>query len=79
VTFPQARELIGRPLPLQGNLDPQLLTGPWEYVKQSAEAILEEAKEIPSHIFNLGHGVTPGVNPDVLAAVVQHVHERTKV
>ncbi len=74
VSFPQARGLIGREVPLQGNLDPQLLTGPWEYVKQSAEAILEETKEIPSHVFNLGHGIlphTPVDNVERLVALVK--------
>lgn len=73
VTFPQARELIKRPVPLQGNLDPQLLTGPWEYVKQSAEAILEEAKQGPGHVFNLGHGILPHTPVDNVQRLVELV------
>jgi uroporphyrinogen decarboxylase len=74
LTLPQAHDLIGRSVPLQGNLDPQLLTGPWEYVQRSAEAILEEATEIPGHIFNLGHGIlphTPVDNVERLVALVK--------
>jgi uroporphyrinogen decarboxylase len=74
LTLPQARDLIGRRVPLQGNLDPQLLTGPWEYVKRSAEAILQEAGEVPAHIFNLGHGIlphTPVENVERLVALVK--------
>jgi uroporphyrinogen decarboxylase len=55
--LPDAARLIDRPVPLQGNLDPQLLAASWEYVERSARAILEEAATLPAHIFNLGHGV----------------------
>jgi uroporphyrinogen decarboxylase len=74
ISLPDARDLIGRPVPLQGNLDPQLLTGPWEYVKRSAEAILAEAQDISGHVFNLGHGIlphTPVENVERLVALVK--------
>jgi uroporphyrinogen decarboxylase len=57
ISLPEAAKLIGRPVPLQGNLDPQLLAASWEYVERSARAILEEAAPLPAHVFNLGHGV----------------------
>jgi len=59
VSLRQARELIGRDLPLQGNLDPQLLTGDWSYIERSVRAILDDASGISSHIFNLGHSILP--------------------
>jgi uroporphyrinogen decarboxylase len=77
LTLPQASALLGRSLPLQGNLDPQILTGPWEYVERSARAILEEAKELPAHVFNLGHGIlphTPVENVERLVALVKESH-----
>jgi uroporphyrinogen decarboxylase len=50
---------LGRDVPLQGNLDPQILTGAWSYVERSAHQILGEAKEGSGHVFNLGHGILP--------------------
>jgi uroporphyrinogen decarboxylase len=74
LSLAQARGLLGRDLPLQGNLDPQLLTGDWSYVEKSARAILEDAKELSAHIFNLGHGIlphTPVANVERLVELVK--------
>jgi uroporphyrinogen decarboxylase len=62
---------------VQGNLEPALLLGPWERVEAATIAILEAAGGQPGHIFNLGHGVLPGTDPDVLGRVVELVRERT--
>ncbi len=70
----QAQDLLGRNLPLQGNLDPQILAGDWSYVERSAQAILDEAKGIEAHVFNLGHGIlphTPVANVERLVALVK--------
>jgi uroporphyrinogen decarboxylase len=58
---------------VQGNLDPAALLGPWE---QKALDVLEQA-EGRSHIFNLGHGVFPQTDPDVLTRLTALVQERT--
>lgn len=74
ISLPEAAKLIGRPVPLQGNLDPQLLSASWDYVERSARAILEEAKSLPAHVFNLGHGVlqfTPVENVQRLIELVK--------
>jgi uroporphyrinogen decarboxylase len=74
LSLPQAKGLLGRNLPLQGNLDPQILTGDWSYVERSAKAILDEAKAIKAHVFNLGHGIlphTPVANVERLVALVK--------
>jgi uroporphyrinogen decarboxylase len=60
---------------VQGNLDPALLFAPWEVLEQKVRAIVEEGRAAPGHIFNLGHGVLPHTDPDVLTRVVQLVHE----
>jgi uroporphyrinogen decarboxylase len=39
--------------------------------------VLADAAELPGHIFNLGHGVLPSTDPDVLKAVVDQVHSAT--
>jgi len=58
--------LVGEGRAVQGNLDPAVLLGPWERVEQKARDVLERAGGRPGHIFNLGHGVLPGTDPDVL-------------
>lgn len=75
VSLPQAAELIDRRVPLQGNLDPQILTGPWEYVRRSAEAILREAETLPAHVFNLGHGILPHTPVENVERLVHFVKE----
>jgi uroporphyrinogen decarboxylase len=70
-------ELVGEDRGVQGNLDPALLLGPWERVHAGATRILEAVEGRPGHIFNLGHGVLPDTDPDVLGRVVALVHERT--
>jgi uroporphyrinogen decarboxylase len=62
---------------VQGNLDPAILGAPWTVVEAEADRILAAADGRPGHIFNLGHGVLPGTDPDVLARLVDHVHART--
>ncbi len=60
---------------VQGNLDPTLLLAPFEAVADEARAILDRAAGRPGHVFNLGHGVLPGTDPDALARLVDLVHE----
>jgi uroporphyrinogen decarboxylase len=60
---------------LQGNLDPALLLAPWPAVERRVRAIVEEGRAAPGHVFNLGHGVLPDTDPDVLTRVVELVHE----
>ena len=60
---------------MQGNLDPALLFAPWEVAGGARCApIVEEGRAAPGHIFNLGHGVLPDTDPDVLTRVVELVH-----
>jgi uroporphyrinogen decarboxylase len=66
--------VVGSDHGVQGNLDPALLLGPYEAVAQDARAILDAAGGRPGHVFNLGHGVLPGTDPDALARLVDLVH-----
>ena len=59
---------------MQGNLDPSILGGDWELISEEVIDILKRNAGQHGHIFNLGHGVTPEVNPDVLKRVVDLVH-----
>jgi uroporphyrinogen decarboxylase len=60
---------------LQGNLDPSLLLAPWDVIEERTKAILDQGLAAPGHIFNLGHGVFPEVNPDTLKRLTAFVHE----
>jgi uroporphyrinogen decarboxylase len=61
----------------QGNLDPAALLGPWARVETQASDILARAEARGSHIFNLGHGVLPQTDPDVVTRLTALVQERT--
>ncbi|AYC30164.1 uroporphyrinogen decarboxylase [Paenisporosarcina cavernae] len=63
---------------LQGNLDPSLLLADWNVIESRARAILDEGLAQPGHIFNLGHGVFPEVNPDTLKRLTAFVHEYSR-
>jgi uroporphyrinogen decarboxylase len=62
---------------VQGNLDPTILLAGRDAAEDATDAILEEAGGRPGHIFNLGHGVLPETDPDLLRRLVDRVHERT--
>lgn len=65
------------PKPVQGNLDPALLFAPWEAVEPEIDRILAEGKAAPGHIFNLGHGVPPNADPEVLHRIAQYVQAKS--
>jgi uroporphyrinogen decarboxylase len=69
--------LAGADRGVQGNLDPATLLGPWSRVEASARDILARAAGRPGHIFNLGHGVLPATDPDVLGRLRELVHAET--
>lgn len=69
-----ARERTGGKVALQGNLDPALLMAPPEVLENEVRRVLADNDGHPGHIFNLGHGVLPQVDPDQLLRVVELVH-----
>jgi uroporphyrinogen decarboxylase len=62
---------------LQGNLDPAALLAPWDVVRQRARDVLARGRTAEGHIFNLGHGVLPETDPDILARLTDLVHEES--
>jgi uroporphyrinogen decarboxylase len=64
---------------VQGNLDPAVLLAPWDVIEADALDILARAGGRPGHIFNLGHGVFPSVDPDTLTRLAAFVQERSAV
>ena len=77
VPLSEASRRVGPDHALQGNLDPAALFAGPEAVTSRVRQVLDDARDLPGHIFNLGHGVLPDTDPDVLAAVVEQVHQAT--
>jgi uroporphyrinogen decarboxylase len=69
--------VIGEERGAQGNLDPAVLLGPWERIEAAARDVLARAGGRAGHIFNLGHGVLPGTDPDVISRLAELVQEST--
>src|SRR5699024_4730206 len=59
---------------LQGNLDPSILLTDWELIEARTKAILDQGMNDGNHVFNLGHGVTPDVQPDTLKRLTEFIH-----
>jgi uroporphyrinogen decarboxylase len=76
VDLAQVRQILGPGKAVQGNLDPAALFAPPAELRRHADAVLDEAGIAPGHIFNLGHGIWPDTDPDAVARLVDHVHER---
>ncbi|MFZ5872274.1 MAG: uroporphyrinogen decarboxylase [Actinomycetota bacterium] len=74
VPLDEATRRVGPGRALQGNLDPAVVFAPWEAVEPRVLATLEAGRAAEGHVFNLGHGVIPSTDPDVLARVVDLVH-----
>ncbi len=69
-----ANALLGGGVPLQGNLDPALLAADWPTLEAAARDVVRRGGAAPGHVFNLGHGVPPGTDPDPLTRLVELVH-----
>jgi uroporphyrinogen decarboxylase len=74
VPLAEASRRVGPGYALQGNLDPAALFAPREVLRERVLAVLASAREVPGHVFNLGHGVPPDADPAALAYVVELVH-----
>jgi uroporphyrinogen decarboxylase len=77
VRLDHAWQRIGYERGIQGNLDPVRPVAGWAAAEAGMLEILAAADDRPGHIFNLGHGVLPETDPDVLRRLVDAVHTRT--
>lgn len=68
-------QTVGFDRGVQGNLDPVSLYADLPTLRRRAKSVLDAAAGRPGHIFNLGHGVLPDMNPDHVKALVEMVHE----
>jgi uroporphyrinogen decarboxylase len=74
VPLGEAAARVGPDAALQGNLDPAILLADWPVVERETRRVVREGRAAAGHIFNLGHGVLPDTDPDVLSRVVELVH-----
>lgn len=74
VPLDEAARRAGGTRAVQGNLDPAVLFADRESVAAEARRIVDEGRRAPGHVFNLGHGVLPDTDPDVLTRLVELVH-----
>lgn len=70
-----ARARVGDQVALQGNMDPTMLFAPKERIRQEVADILKRFGSGSGHVFNLGHGITPGVDPEHAGAFIEAVVE----
>lgn len=71
----QARARVGDRVALQGNMDPSVLYGTPERIRTEVSDILKSYGTGPGHVFNLGHGITPHVDPEHAGVFIRAVHE----
>jgi uroporphyrinogen decarboxylase len=71
----EARERVGDKVALQGNLDPSVLLSSEQCIREQVKDVLASFGKGSGHVFNLGHGITPDVPPEHVAAMVEAVHE----
>lgn len=70
-----ARQRVGSQVALQGNMDPTMLYASPERIRHEVKTILDRFGDHPGHVFNLGHGITPEVDPENAGAFIRAVRE----
>jgi len=79
VHLDDARQRVPAGIALQGNLDPAICYAPWTAVEAEVRNVLARNDGHPGHVFNLGHGVQPEMDPAILERVVELVHREGRV
>ena len=75
IDLSEARRRVGNRVALQGNMDPSVLYAMPERIREEVGVILESYGAGSGHVFNLGHGIHPGIDPERVRAYVDAVHE----
>ena len=75
INIADAKKRVGDKVALQGNMDPSMLYAPIERIREEVQTILAGFGEGSGHVFNLGHGIHPDVNPEHAGAFIDAVHE----
>jgi uroporphyrinogen decarboxylase len=75
ISLNEARNRVGDRVALQGNLDPSVLLADQKVIRREVSETLNSFGQGNGHVFNLGHGITPDVDPDHLSALISAVRE----
>lgn len=75
INIAEAKEIVLDSVALQGNLDPAVLYSSVDSVKTHAQKILDDYVHKSGHVFNLGHGIHPTIDPEKVKALVDFVHD----
>ena len=73
-----ASSIVGERAALQGNMDPAIMYTNGETIKSEAEKILDAFRPGTGHVFNLGHGIHPAIDPEMVKVLVDHVHSYSR-
>lgn len=75
IRLDEASRRLGGNVPLQGNIDPAALAAGWPVLAEHTREVARQGRAAPAHILNLGHGVPPETDPEVLTRLVAFAHE----
>ncbi|SFV69930.1 Uroporphyrinogen III decarboxylase [hydrothermal vent metagenome] len=75
VELSDVEQQVGDRVAIQGNLDPAVLYAKPEIIEKEVKKVLSQFKGTTGHIFNLGHGITPDVDPENMKVLVDTVHK----
>ena len=78
IDIDEARRRVGDRVALQGNMDPSTLYASPAVIRESVAEILKGYGHGSGHVFNLGHGIHPAIDPEHAAAMIEAVHELSK-
>lgn len=74
----EVRKKVGDRVALQGNMDPTVLYANKDYILEETKQVLSSFGKGNGHIFNLGHGILPDIDPENVKALVKYVKEESK-
>jgi uroporphyrinogen decarboxylase len=74
IPLDEASRRLGGGVPVQGNIDPAMLQAPWPVLEAHVRDVARRGRSAPGHVLNLGHGVSPETDPDVLTRIVELAH-----
>lgn len=75
INIGEARRRVGSQVALQGNMDPSVLYASPQTIRAEVKRILDDFGDHPGHVFNLGHGITPEVDPEHARVFIESVVE----
>jgi uroporphyrinogen decarboxylase len=75
INIGEARRRVGSQVALQGNMDPAVLYASPQTIRAEVKRILDDFGDHPGHVFNLGHGITPEVDPEHARVFIESVVE----